>query len=196
MSGHAQPPRYPTPEERRGKSEQLSSLAYFKNVPDGYPGTAQIIDDMKRLVLEAYKDERLNQLARQITMGCPPHDHACEATTVLEWFQTSFRYTKLPFHPKGFQRLQTPSYTLFDAPVRSGECASLSTAMAAILMSLGFEVAFRTAGQDVNNPLDFEHVYVVVNVPSVGWVPADPSYQNQMGWEHPAALVRKDWLLT
>jgi hypothetical protein len=80
----------------------------LKEVPYGFQGTAQIVAEMTRLALDAYGDERINILARQITMGCPGHDKLCEADTIFRWFQDTFRYTFLPFHPKGFQRLQTP----------------------------------------------------------------------------------------
>ena len=195
---YAQPPSYPSPEQRSGKMGGLGGgapgpLAQLRGIPDGYAGTTQIIEEMKKLALDSYRDERVNQLAREITINCPRHDHACEAAVVLKWFQDTFRYTRLPFHPQGLQRLQTPSYTLFDAAVKSGECASLSTAMAAVLMSLGFEVAYRTAGQDPSNPLDLEHVYLMVNIPDAGWTAAEPSYEEGLGWEHPAAAVKQDW---
>ena len=148
---------------------------------------------MRKLVLAAYKDERINRLAREITIQLPRRDYEGEAATVLRWFQDSFRYTRLPWHPDGLQRLQTPSETLFDAPVRTGECASLSTAMAAVLMSLGAEIAFRTAGTDAAHPDQFEHVYLVINIPGKGWLSADPSYEEGLGWEHRSVATRQDW---
>lgn len=187
----------PRPRQRLQTHEALGALAdpptQLGEVAPGFAGTSDIIADMKKEALSAYPDERINVLARQITMGCPPHDAACEAATVLRWFQENFRYTRLPFHPKGFQRLQTPSYTLFDSPVRTGECASLSTAMAAILMSLGFEVQFETAGQDPADPLTFEHVFVSVLIPDYGWAAADPSYQLALGELHENARVTRKW---
>jgi transglutaminase-like putative cysteine protease len=168
----------------------------LKEVPYGFQGTAQIVAEMTRLALDAYGDERINILARQITMGCPGHDKLCEADTIFRWFQDTFRYTFLPFHPKGFQRLQTPSYTLFESPVRTGECASLSTALAAVLMSIGLEVQFETAGSDANDPLGFEHVYMSIKIPDKGWVVADPSYKGPLGWLHPSAKVTRSWPLS
>ena len=168
-------------------------LSNFREIPDGLPGTQAIIGDMKALAVGAYTDERVNILARQVTMGCARHDYGCEAQTILSWFQNAFRYTRLPFNPKGLQRLQTPSYTLFESPVKTGECASLSTAMAAMLMSLGFKVAFRTAGTNPATPDDQEHVYVMVEIPGSGWLAADPSYEGPLGWEHPAGKTKRDW---
>lgn len=165
----------------------------IQGIPDGYDGTSAVIAEMRRLALGAYRDERINRLARAVTIGCQRRDYLCEAARALAWMQETFRYTRLPWNPAGLQRLQTPSETLFDAPVRTGECASLSTALAAILMSLGHEVAFRTAGTDPAQPKFFEHVWVVVDIPGRGRVSADPSYEGELGWEHPAGVVREDW---
>lgn len=197
--GYVQPPGYFTPapsgSQQLGVASAADAPVVVKEIPDGFPGTQVIVDEMRRHALEAYADERVNVLARQITIDCPRHDEWCEAATVLRWFQEQYRYTRLPFNPRGFQRLNTPSYTLFDSPVKTGECASLSTAMAAVLMSLGFEVMFVTAGQDPRDPLDFEHVYVKVMVPGHGWAYADPSYEEPLGWVHPNARTIMDWPL-
>lgn len=171
------------------------TLSEIKTIPDGLPGTTRIIADMRTLVLAAYKDERINQLARHITIDCVGHDYLCEAKTALSWMQEHFRYTRLPWHPLGFQRVQTPSYTLFDAPVKTGECASLTTALAAILMSLGFEVQFRSAGSDASDPDNYEHVYGIVSVPLHGWLAFEPSYPLALGQEHDKVAVRRDWAI-
>jgi len=196
--GYMQPPGYfepkqPPPPRGAPRSPDAPPPVVIREVPDGFPGTQVIVGDMVAKVLSAYQDERVNILAREVTMGCPRHDYRCEAETILRWFQERFRYTRLPWHPKGFQRVQTASYTLFDSPVKTGECASLSVAMAAMLMSMGFEVQFETAGQDPADPLDFEHVYLSVNVPEVGWLAADPSYEGPLGWKHPNARVTMLW---
>jgi hypothetical protein len=190
--------RYPTPEERSGKptlpATGISGTPVaIKGIPDGIQGTEAIVKEMGRLAKLAYSDERVNRLARMITASCPSHDHVCEVVNVFGWFQQTFRYTRLPWHPDGLQRLQTPSETLFDAPLRNGECASLSAALAAVLMSLGFEVKYRTAGTRAADPTFFEHIYVVAVVPGVGEVALDPSYSEPLGWEHPQAVVKRDW---
>lgn len=197
--GYLPPPGYYVPRNvttgLSGPMAEISGpLARVTEVPDGFPGTATIVESMKRMALDAYTDERINVLAREVTMGCPRHDNLCEAQAILRWFQENFRYTRLPYNPRGFQRLQTPSYTLFDSPVKTGECASLSTAMAAMLMSMGFEVQFETGGQNPLDPLDFEHVYVLINVDG-RWLEADPSYEGPLGWKHPNARVTMAWPL-
>jgi len=188
---------YPTPEERNGEPVRPTvPEVTVRSIPNGYAGTAAIVAEMRRLARSAYRDERVNRLARAITEEIEDRDFAGELEAVLWWMQAVFRYTRLPWHPAGLQRLQTPSETLLDAPVRTGECASLATALAALLMSLGFEVMFRTAGTDALDPRFFEHVYVLVNVPGDGWVAADPSYLHPPGWEHEAVITIQDWPLT
>jgi transglutaminase-like putative cysteine protease len=187
---------YPTPEERNPRRAAATEpQVEVREIPDGYDGTAAIVAEMRRLALDAYRDERINRLARGITADVGARDFAGELDAALEWMQETFRYTRLPWHPWGLQRLQTPAETLFDAPVRTGECASLSTALAALLMSLGFEVLFRTAGTDPLDPRFFDHVYVLVNVPGEGWIAADPSYPYPLGWEHEAVVASQDWPL-
>lgn len=198
---YGNPPGYPSPEQRRGEKLPPPGLLMgvgstpvdLSRIPDGILGTESTIDKMKRLAREAYKDERINRLARMLIANCPPRDYSCEANSIFEWMQSSFRWNRLPFHPQeALQRLQTPSETLFDAPSRSGECASLSCALAALLMSVGFRVAYVTAGANAGDPNDFEHVYVSALVNDT-FVALDPSYDNPAGWEHPAAKVKRAW---
>jgi len=187
---------YPTPDERNGgRIPPRAPAVEISPIPDGYDGTTAIVAEMRRLAVDAHGDERINRLARAITADLADRDFEGELEAILWWMQAVFRYTRLPWHPSGLQRLQTPSETLLDAPQRSGECASLSTAMAALLMSLGFEVMFRTAGTDPLDPRFFEHVYLLVNVPGSGWVAVDPSYPHGPGWEHEAAVTTQDWPL-
>jgi len=187
---------YPTPEERNGRAvPSVAPPLAVRRIPDGYAGTAAIISEMRRLALDAFRAERVNRLARAITARIEDRDHLGELEALLSWMQVTFRYTRLPWHPAGLQRLQTPAETLFDAPVRTGECASLSTALAALLLSLGFEVMFRTAGTDPLDPRYFEHVYLLVNVPGEGWIAADPSYPHPLRWEHESVVTTEDWPL-
>jgi transglutaminase-like putative cysteine protease len=187
---------YPTPEERNPRRGAARDAAVsIRRIPDGYDGTAAIVAEMRRLALGAFRDERINRLARAITGSVAARDFLGEVDALLEWMQETFRYTRLPWHPSGLQRLQTPGETLFEAPSRTGECASLATALAALLMSLGFEVMFRTAGTDALDPRFFEHVYVMVNVPGHGWLAADASYPHPLGWEHEAIVTTEDWTL-
>ncbi len=198
------PVSYQTPEERQALSmkqgipvpdvdaDSQAQPVMIRTVPDGILGTATILAEMSALALDAYRDERVNQLARQVTISCPRHDTQAEAAAVLDWFQRTFRYTSLPHHPAGLQRLQTPSYTLFDAPSKTGECASLCTAMAAMLMSLGHQVAWRTGGTNPSDHEDFEHVWCIDMIDGSA-VDMDPSYEGGLGWRHPAAAVMRDW---
>lgn len=165
---------------------------HLRGIPDGYGGTVAVVREMITQALAAYPDERVNRLAREVTIGCAPRDTACEASVLLKYMQQNFRYTNLPF-PDGLQRLQTPSETLFDAPIRSGECASLSCALAALQLSLGHVIRFRVGGRDASQPKSFEHVWLMTEIPGHGWVASDPSYQHPLGWQHPAVVTVEDF---
>ena len=162
-----------------------------EHIANGYPGTMEIVERMKAAAADAVRDEGVNQLARRLTIGLPARDHFGEAARLLRYMQDNFRWTRLPNHPLGMQRLQTPRYTLFDAPAKTGECASLSTALAALLMALGHEVGFRVAGT-TNDPDFFEHVYLIDYSIANEPVALDPSYDLAAGVEHPGITVRQD----
>lgn len=165
--------------------------------PDGEKGTEVILAEIIRVTKAAITDERVHQLARTIVAACPARNERCEAEALLAWMRQNFRYTRLPWHPDVVQRVQSPGYTLFDAPTRAGECASLSAALAALCMALGIEVRFRAAGSDAADPTRFEHVYVMVHVPDEGWLAADPSYAGGgIGWEHRDGRHFRDWEVT
>ena len=156
-----------------------------EEVPSGYALTLATIKSMRRFARDAYKDERISQLARVVTQGVAPRDRRGEAAAILAWMQETFRYTALPWHPKGLARVADAAWTLLDAPSKTGECASLTVAFAALAMSLGMPARFRVVGKDENQPYDFGHALAVVDVGSANapdWVAADPSYQHPLGW--------------
>lgn len=161
-------------------------------IPSGFAGTAVICSYMARFAREALKDERVNRLARELTAGLPDRNGRAECQALLSYMQTTFRRTRLPWHRAGWQRLQTVPETLFDAPVRTGECASLVTAFAALAMSVGNEARFRTVGQDTNAPYDHEHVLALVYVGGL-WLTADPSYDEPLGSTDSRIAVWADW---
>lgn len=180
---HAHPPGYPSPDP---------TPLRFSEMADGYAGTVDVINEMRTMILGAYSDEYINTLARQLVQYCKPRDYTCEATSLLSYMR-NFRYTGLPAN-RALQRIQTALYTLRDSPAKSGECASLSVALGALLMSIGRGVKLRVGGRDPVDPSFFEHVWLLVDVPGMGWVPADPSYPLQpLGWEHPNVLNVQDF---
>lgn len=172
------PPESPEPPRRVARVES-------EEVPSGYALTLATIKSMRRFAREAYKDERISQLARVLTQDVAPRDRRGEAEALLAWTQETFRYVALPWHPQGLARVADASWTLFDATARTGECASLAVAFAAMAMSLGLPARFRVLGKNESHPYDFGHVIAVVDVGSTSspdWVVADPSYREPLGW--------------
>lgn len=187
---YGQPPGYEEKGPRRGGEVRLSGIR------DGYRGTSDVVAAMRELAIGAAPDEEVNRLARRIIDACESHDSACEVRSIHEFIRAGggggFRYNKLQIG-RDLQRLQTPRETLFDAPTRAGECASLSVAEAALLMSVGYKPRFVTVGTDPANPSFFEHVFVRVYVPGAGWVAADPSFARPLGWEDPRGVSGEEW---
>ncbi len=163
-------------------------------IPSGFAGTAVVCAYMRRFARAGLEDERVNRLARKVTAGLPDRDGRAECQAILGYLQTTFRRTRLPWHRAGWQRLQTVPETLFNAPVKTGECASLVTAFAALAMSLGNEARFRTVGQDRSAPYDHEHVLALVSLEDQ-WIAADPSYDGALGAPDPRIAVWSDWLV-
>lgn len=176
---------------------QPAKVRVMPGLPGGYAFTALVVQQMRTFARAALHDERVHQLARQITVGVGAHDKSGAARAILAWVLENIRYTPLPWSPDGFQRVQEAPYTLF--VTQSGECASLSVACAALCMAMGIEVRFRSAGRDPENPRDFEHVLVAVNLGGERWFSADPSsvagHAGDLGWTPPDARVFQDWLM-
>lgn len=177
-------------------------------VPDGPNVTATTIAAMHRLVKDAVLDPRFRMLAGQIAQeaGVARRDYTGEAAALLAWVQNNVRYVRDPDLPGvGLESVADPRVTA--ATTRQGDCDDLSTLLAALAASIGFQYAFVTVGDDAGKPNEFRHVYVTIYVPGKGWFAADPSFEQPLGWEPdrknvfpladgtrvaPAA-VRKEW---
>lgn len=154
-------------------------LGVEAEVPAGYAGTARTLDAMHALTLDAARDERVVNLARAIVAPLPRRDHAAEAAALLAWTQTNLRYVR---DPLSAERLMHPVATLFEA--RAGDCDDLAMALAALGAAIGTPYAFRAVGRDPLRPNDLEHVYVLFGIGD-RWVPADPMFEHELGWEPP-----------
>lgn len=174
----------------------------FQEIPDGFPGTALIIAKMRECAIAALRDVRIHELARKLTAHLPSRDCRGESEAFLRHLQPGgtggYRYTYLPWDRKewGFQRIATASWTLLDAPTRSGECCSLTIAYAALARCLGHEVMYRTAGQYEDSLFDHGHVYALDDLVEGPWTAADPSYPDPLGWPHGARATPSVFAVT
>lgn len=152
-------------------------------IPGGYLGTVKTIDLMRKLTREGAQDERVRRLAVQIICTLPQRDYAAEAEALLKWMQWHLRYTRDPWTPDGTERVQHPWVTLGE--LRTGDCDDLTVAYCALAGSIGFPYAFRTVGIDPSRPLEFTHVFALVQIDGT-WRPVDPMFQtSHVGWQPP-----------
>ena len=150
------------------------------NHAPGLPFTSSTIAAMHALVRLAVLDPRVSTAAKEILKDVPRRDYRAEAAALLRWTQQNARYTRDPQLPDGIDRVSHPLVTLASG---GEDCDGLATLLASLAASVGFEYAFRTIGDNAAAPDEFRHVYVMLHVPNVGWVAADPSFEQPLGWE-------------
>lgn len=149
----------------------------------GYAATATTIAKMHELVRLGVLGQHslmLKGIVDQAIRHLPRRDYRAEAEALLQYVQRNVRYTRDAATADGVEVLQHPFVTLVQRS--AGDCDDLSVALATLYALAGFPYAFRTVGCG-EDPLDFQHVYVVVYVPQYGWLAADPSYEEPLGWE-------------
>lgn len=152
-------------------------------IPSGYAGTLETVRWMLLLTADAAKDEGVIRLAQTICAPVGRRDYPGEARALLSWVQKNLRYVRDPLVPKGLQRVTDPRTVLFDTMAE--KCVGLSMTLCALAASVGFAWGFRVVGTDPLAPNFFTHVYSLIYVDPHGFVPADPMFENPLGWEPP-----------
>ena len=123
-------------------------------------------------------------LATQITRNLASRDYLGEITAVFNWVKQNIR-----FSGEFKETLQSPYVTL---QLATGDCDDHSTLIAALLLSLGYQVRFKTVG--VDGP-DFSHVYAEVKLKRQDkWMAIDTTVPSStVGWEPPNITRAKTW---
>lgn len=155
-------------------------------IPNGDAGIARTVQHM---IAFAQGDEgaghpSIRALATQITRNLASRDYLGEITAVFNWVKQNIR-----FSGEFKETLQTPYVTV---QLATGDCDDFSTLVAALLLTLGYQVRFKTVG--VDGP-DFSHVYVEVKLKRQDkWVPLDTTVPSAtVGWEPPNIVRAKTW---
>ena len=168
----------------------LAQVPHIKSrriqIPNGDAGIARTVQHM---IAFAQGDEgaahpSIRALATQITRNLASRDYLGEITAVFNWVKQNIR-----FSGEFKETLQTPYVTL---QLATGDCDDFSTLVAALLLTLGYQVRFKTVG--VDGP-DFSHVYVEVKLKRQNqWVPLDTTVASAtVGWEPPNIVRAKTW---
>jgi len=168
----------------------LAQVPHIKSrripIPNGDAGIARTVHQMGVFAQgdEGAGHPSVRALATQITRNLASRDYLGEITAIFNWVKQHIRFSD---EFKG--TLQSPYVTL---QLATGDCDDHSTLLAALLLTLGYEVRFKTVG--VDGP-DFSHVYIEVKLKRQDkWIPLDTTVPSStVGWEPPNITRAKTW---
>ena len=164
--------------------------------------TAQTLEIMGRLAVEASRDPHMIDWARSLVADLPNKAYEDEAARIFDHVKATVRYVH---DPAGQETVTDPRWLLW--VIGSGDCDDHSGPVAALGLALGMGAAFRTVATTCETDprtgvvtCPWAHVYAVLGIPRgnvVEWIPADTAEGSALGWEPPADRVRRSrtWML-
>lgn len=158
----------------------------------GEAGTAQTVAVMRRLVDQAQADPTFVRFVVDLVRAVPAYDDLGETRQLYEWVRQNIRYTK---DPVSKEKLYPPQELL---KIRAGDCDDLAMLLGAMGLTLGYPARLITISADPENPQEFSHVYLELEVPpgSGQWIPLDAARPGaQYGVEPPFYFRKKAWSL-
>lgn len=170
-----------------------ASLGYRAPLLSGDEGTAQTVAVMRQLIDEALSDAGFVRKAVDIVRTVAAYDDFGEAHAIFAWVRQNIRFTKDPVTK---EKLYPPTELL---KIRAGDCDDISMLIAAFGMALGYAARLITIGASQQNPGEFSHVYVELEVPpgSGNWVPMDAArIDSEFGLAPPAYTRKRAWSLS
>lgn len=91
--------------------------------------------------------------------------------------------------PHQVEWVQSPWQTL---RIGAGDCDDMSVLIASVMGATGARYRFVTLRADPVRPNEWTHVFSEIYVPSSGWVAADLSVAEPLGFK-PSGFPRKEW---
>ena len=175
--------------------QESAHLGLLHRAPlaSGEAGTAQTVKVMRQLVDQAQADPQFVRFVVDIVRGVQAYNDLGEAEALYAWVQRNIRYTK---DPVSKEKLYPPQELL---KIRAGDCDDIAMLLGAMGLVLGYPARLATIGANADNPQDFSHVYVELEVPpgSGLWLPLDAARPGaQFGVEPPFYFRKKVWSLT
>lgn len=164
--------------------------------------TAQTLELMGKLAIEASRDPHMIDHARSLVRGLSNKDYDGEAERIFDHVKATVRYVH---DPAGQETLSDPRWLLW--VLGSGDCDDHATLIASLGLSLGMGAAFRTVAtrcerdpQTGRTVCPWAHVYAMLGIPKGGaveWVAADTAEGSHLGWEPPKGKVRRErtWIV-
>lgn len=157
-------------------------------IPWGEFGTTATLRRMGDLAVEAVTDPYFLARARAIVRGIPSKAYEAEADKILQFAKEMVDYREDPLAPGLVNYVLSPGFCWFVEG--QGNCATLSTLIAAIDLADGKPVKLRAVKCDPNYPTQYSHVYPLVLIHGK-WLAQDAVPEEaQLGWEPPV----EEWL--
>lgn len=139
-------------------------------------------------MLKGVKDPKVYSLAREVlTRKCngkwcvPEKDARAEINAVFGEIKSRVRYT---WDPVNYDAFQTPGKTL---DLAAGDCDDMTSLGGAMLMSIGYKVRSRVV--HTQGFPTWNHIYLMVQLPSKEWMPFDATVNKPCGWQVPDSLM-------
>ncbi len=156
-----------------------------REVGTGDAAIDAIVAHMARLARRDSQTHYIPELARKLRSA----DDYTTARTVFYFIADLFTYKG---DPQGYEYLVAPVHSLL---LGEGDCDCMTTALAAVLMAAGFEVAFVVIAWDkkrcTSYGCPFTHVYLLVYIREIGWIPLDPVMGREGFAREKAPIIRR-----
>lgn len=152
--------------------------------------TDKTVSVMHELVKKAKTDPDFRKLSLWLSRdGDPSRDwknYAAELENVFNRLRRVVTYRRDPFQ---VEWVQSPWRTL---EMGAGDCDDMSVLIASIMGSLGARYRFVTLKADMGRPDEWSHIFPEIFVSGKGWVAADMSVANDLGFRA-RGFVEKIW---
>ncbi len=147
--------------------------------------TSNTLQKMKRIVNDSIRNYYVRRWAEKMVENTP--EDGSDTTRVHAIYDYLATYTRYLKDPWGLELLKTPlvSLQLLDiGETPSLDCDDLTILAMSLLKSIGFRVGFRATSYRPDKK--FSHVYGLVKIKGIGWVPFDLVKKPGVGFEPPA----------
>jgi hypothetical protein len=138
---------------------------------DGEAGTAQTIRLIRGLIEHGVKHPLIRRTATNILQGIPPYNDAGEVSAIFHWVLQNIRFTKdMVGVGHGIETLQ-PAASILET--KAGDCDDINAILLpSLLGSVGYETRAVTIKSNPEDPENFSHIYIEVNV-NGQWIALD-----------------------
>lgn len=171
---------------------QLPKNVSRVEIPSGNAGTAATIKHMARLALTGARSPEIRTFAIRILKGqegvpaAKDRDFRQYVTALYTWVKKKIIFVHDPID---IERVEDPRVLLREG---GGDCDSVSTLLASLLMASGFKADFVTVKAEPSSD-EWTHVYVQTTLPDGTVIPLDCTMKTKnAGWE-PKNMPRQVW---